>query len=187
MNPYGARNVSGFENGTVIASCDELCTHHPAWGKCQTRDFFYEIRCEKISSLEKTKSIEVPVDARIASEFIDSKLIQAIRRFGQDQEPELVSFRQWCSDWSWAKRSDVYTHQIHSYPAKLLAYIPIVFLSSSIANANDIVLDSFAGTSTVGLECLTHDFSPRNYYGVEINPLARLIGKVKTKPLSAIV
>ena len=119
----------------------------------------------------------------LTAEWIDNKLEEAKKRFRQTNRVQLVSFREWCSAWDWAKRSDVYTHLLHSYPAKLLAYVPIAFLTSSLASSNDLVMDSFAGTGTVLLECMVNKFSPRNCYGVEINPLARLIAKVKTTPL----
>lgn len=117
------------------------------------------------------------------TERIDEKLDEKKRAFLQTNEPQLVSFRSWCEEWDWARRSDVYTHLIHPYPAKLLAYIPIAFLTSSYAPTTGPVLDCFAGTGTVLLECMVHKFKPTHCYGVEINPLARLIAKVKTTPL----
>jgi len=48
---------------------------------------------------------------------------------------------------------------------------------------NGVVLDSFCGSGTVLLESLVHPLYKRNIYGVEINPLGRLIAKVKTTPL----
>lgn len=105
-------------------------------------------------------------------------------RYEQDGRPVRVSFRALCSDWPWAKRSDVYTHLLHRYPAKILPYIPIFFLSSdTYAAQGDVVLDNFAGTGTVLLESIIHPHLKRNAIGVEINPLARLIAKVKTTPL----
>jgi DNA modification methylase len=98
--------------------------------------------------------------------------------------PQPVSFRALCSHWPWAKRSDVFTHLAHRYPAKLLAYIPIFMLSGSYASPKNLVLDPFAGTGTVLLESMTHPYFSRNCYGVEISPLARLIAKVKTTPLN---
>ncbi len=92
-----------------------------------------------------------------------------------------VGFRELCADWPWAKRSDAYTHLLHRYPAKMLSYIPAFFLSTQrYASRGDPILDVFAGTATVLLESIIHPFLPRSAYGIEINPLARLIAKVKT-------
>ena len=122
--------------------------------------------------------------ASATTEWVDKQLEVCRNRYRIDGQPQSVTFRDLCRQWGWAKRSDVYTHLLHRYPAKLLAYIPIFFLSSTYAEMSDLVLDPFAGTGTVLLESISHPYSPRNCYGVEINPLARLIAKVKTTPLS---
>jgi len=73
---------------------------------------------------------------------------------------------------------------LHKYPAKILPYIPIFFLSSdTYAGQDELVLDNFAGTGTVLLESIIHPYLKRTAIGVEINPLARLIAKVKTTPI----
>ena len=80
--------------------------------------------------------------------------------------------------------SNIYTHSIHSYPAKMFVYIPRFFLSiSDICSPEGKILDPFCGSGTVLLESLIHPLYKRNVYGVEINPLGRLISKVKTTPL----
>jgi DNA modification methylase len=116
-------------------------------------------------------------------EQVDEQLYAYIRAYAQTREPQRVGFRELCGDWPWAKRSDAYTHLLHRYPAKLLPYIPIYLLASLIAATDDVVLDVFAGTGTVLLESIIHAVNPRRAYGVEINPLARLISQVKTRPL----
>ena len=106
------------------------------------------------------------------------------RIFKKTLAPIRVNFRKLCSQWDWAKRSDVYTHLMHRYPAKILPYIPIFFLSSEeYASRDDMVMDPFCGTGTVLLESMINPYYKRNCIGVEINPMARLIAKVKTTPL----
>ncbi|MBA7504310.1 hypothetical protein ES706_02944 [subsurface metagenome] len=117
-------------------------------------------------------------------DLVSSYLAGFRKRFEDSEEPSRVSFRSLCADWTWAKRSDVYTHLMHKYPAKILPYIPIFFLSSeTYAGQDELILDNFAGTGTVLLESIIHPHLKRNAIGVEINPLARLIAKVKTTPL----
>jgi len=83
------------------------------------------------------------------------------------------------------KRSDVFTHYLHPYPAKMLPYIPLYMFSiPDLCPPNGIVLDPFCGSGTVLLESLVHPIYRRDVYGVELNPLARLISKVKTTPLN---
>jgi len=128
---------------------------------------------------ETLSDFQVP----LIKQQVDEQLHRYVTAYSQTAEPQRIGFRELCADWPWAKRSDAYTHFLHRYPAKLLPYIPIYVLSSSLAEPNDIVLDVFAGTGTVLLESIIHPFHPRRAYGVEINPLARLISQVKTHPL----
>jgi len=73
------------------------------------------------------------------------------------------------------------THRIHSYPAKMIQHIPFSFFSNFLlCREGDIILDPFCGSGTTLLEANIHGI---NSYGVEINPLARLITKVKTTPI----
>lgn len=115
---------------------------------------------------------------------VDKILSDLITNYQNTNEVQRVDFRSLCNGWDWAKRSDVYTHYFHKYPAKLLPYIPIFFLSSSLISKNDLLLDPFSGTGTVGLESLVHRILPRNCLLGEINPLARLISATKTTPIN---
>jgi len=116
--------------------------------------------------------------------LVDARLRKFQQDYLQRKKPVRVNFRSLCSDWLWARRSEAYSHLMHRYPAKIFPYIPIFFLSSkTYASPNEIVLDPFAGTGTVLLESITHPYFKRHAIGVEINPLARLITKVKTTPI----
>lgn len=130
----------------------------------------------------KTLTEPTARDKATIIEWVDSNIDSLILNYNKAGKPQKVSFRMLCSNWSWAKRSDVYTHYLHRYPAKLLPYIPIFFLSGSIP-AKGPVLDPFAGSGTVAVEAITHFANPRECKLIEINPLARLISAVKTTPL----
>ena len=93
----------------------------------------------------------------------------------KDGEPIAVNFRSLVPE---LKKSERYSHLIHSYPAKLLVNIPYYFLASdALCPKNGIVLDPFCGTGTVLLEAV---LSGRNALGADANPLAKLITTVKT-------
>jgi DNA modification methylase len=78
----------------------------------------------------------------------------------------------------------IYPHYIHYYPGKIFPYIPLFFFSSEQFCARDsLVLDPFSGSGTVLLESIINANFKRDAIGVEINPLGRLISKVKTTPL----
>ena len=88
---------------------------------------------------------------------------------------DFVSFRELCPD---RKGSEYSTHGLHSYPAQLIPQIPRYFLQKiSRKNEDSTVLDPFCGTGTVMVEAMHNGW---NSVGVEINPVAALMAKVKT-------
>lgn len=77
------------------------------------------------------------------------------------------------------------THYIHYYPGRIFPYIPFYLLSlKELMHFDGYLLDPFAGSGTILLEAITNSVLKRNALGVEINPLARLISKVKTTSLN---
>lgn len=110
----------------------------------------------------------------------DSKINELLYSYKRDSNPIEVNFRELIPE---LNNADRFTHLIHTYPAKLLAHIPYFFLNNSIfSKPGDNVLDPFCGSGTVLLESI---LSGRNAYGVDANPLARLISRVKISNLNA--
>lgn len=70
-------------------------------------------------------------------------------------------------------------HGMHIYPA-VMAYPIADFLINKYSNKNDIVLDPFMGAGTTLVEA---NIKKRYSYGIDINPLAELITKVKLTPI----
>ena len=77
-------------------------------------------------------------------------------------------------------RRDIATHLIHWYPAKMFQRIPSVFMDNVEFPPQSTVLDPFCGSGTVLLEA---NLRGHHAVGVDLNPLARLISRVKTTPL----
>lgn len=99
--------------------------------------------------------------------------------YRKTKKPIEVNFRELVPIHSGADR---YTHLLHSYPAKLLANIPIFFLNcDQLRTRNGRVLDPFCGTGTVMLEAA---ISGHVGVGADANPLARLITRVKMRSLA---
>lgn len=69
-----------------------------------------------------------------------------------------------------------YTHKIHRYPAMFVPQV-IRKLILEYTSENENVLDIFNGSGTTMVECL---LTGRNGYGIELNPLANMITRVKT-------
>jgi DNA modification methylase len=83
-------------------------------------------------------------------------------------------------DWEFADDDTSYlTHDLHRYSSK---YIPQIASSllRIFSKENDLVLDCFVGSGTTLVEAL---IGKRRAIGVDINPLACLISKVKVTPI----
>ena len=102
-------------------------------------------------------------------------LAWAMDAYRADGASIAVNFRELVPD----RRAgaDRYTHLIHSYPAKLLAAIPHLFLRCpTLLPADGAVLDPFCGSGTVLLEAA---LAGRRADGADANPLARHIALTK--------
>jgi site-specific DNA-methyltransferase (cytosine-N4-specific) len=82
-----------------------------------------------------------------------------------------------CLDWEFkTTHTGYYTHRCHPYSAKYIPQIPNLLISN-FTKRNDLVLDNFVGSGTTLVES---KLLGRKAIGVDINPLACLISKVKT-------
>jgi len=107
-----------------------------------------------------------------------------IHQYNQKARPIPFDFKNIVLEDFGEKRSNKYPHYIHYYPGKIFPYIPIFLLSlDELCPPKGIVLDPFSGSGTVLLESIINPVHKRNAWGVEINPLGRLISKVKTTPI----
>src|SRR5205823_6752874 len=91
---------------------------------------------------------------------------------------ELTKIKHLCAlDWELiTARTVYYTHGYHPYSAKYIPQIPNRLISI-FSEKNDLILDNFVGSGTTLVESKVLG---RNAIGVDINPLACLISKVKT-------
>ncbi len=74
-------------------------------------------------------------------------------------------------------------HGLHIYPA-VMAYPIADYLIENYSKENNIVLDPFMGSGTTLVEA---NIKKRYSYGIDINPLAELITKVKLTPLDPLI
>ncbi|MFX1484995.1 MAG: DNA methyltransferase [Promethearchaeota archaeon] len=73
------------------------------------------------------------------------------------------------------------THGIHKFPAKFFPELPR-YLIRKYSEVGDTVLDPMCGSGTTLLESMLNE---RIGIGVDIDPIARLITKVKTTPIES--
>lgn len=118
-----------------------------------------------------------PVDSVVEDQY--ARLLSEFRDTGA---PRTVNFRDLVSLPGYPER---FTHLIHPYPAKLLAHIPNFFLANAnFSRPGDTVLDPFCGSGTVLLEAQVSNHSA---VGIDINPLAVLVSRVKTTYIDPVV
>ncbi|MBN2488230.1 MAG: DNA adenine methylase [Methanosarcinaceae archaeon] len=87
-------------------------------------------------------------------------------------------------DNSWDYKNDdtkLSNHGFHTYPAMMIPQVARRLIETYGQNAT-VLLDPFMGSGTTLLEAKLHD-NFQIAYGVDINPLTRLISKVKTTPI----
>lgn len=83
-------------------------------------------------------------------------------------------------DWDFANaKTDYLTHGLHPYPAKYIPQIPNALIQE-LSVTGETVGDIFCGSGTTLVEALT---LKRHAVGVDANPLACLISRVKTSLL----
>jgi site-specific DNA-methyltransferase (cytosine-N4-specific) len=72
-------------------------------------------------------------------------------------------------------------HSIHPYPAKFIPEIPRTLISNLPIPPNTIILDPFCGS---GVTLVESQKAGIESIGVDLNPIACLLSKVKTQKLS---
>jgi len=83
------------------------------------------------------------------------------------------------SSWNYASENTKgLSHGFHAYPAMMIPQVAGRLLDL-YAPSGAVVLDPFCGSGSVSVESFTRNF---HSYGIDINPLARLLSKVKTTP-----
>ena len=82
-----------------------------------------------------------------------------------------------------SKDQSYLTHGIHKFPAKFFPELPR-YLIRKYSHAGNNVLDPMCGSGTVVLEAMLNN---RIGIGIDIDPIARLITKVKTTPINIVL
>ena len=80
-----------------------------------------------------------------------------------------------------SKHQSYLTHGVHKFPAKFFPELPR-YLISKYSKLGDVVIDPMCGSGTTLLESILQN---RHAVGVDIDPIAKMISKVKTTPIEA--
>ena len=99
---------------------------------------------------------------------------------GDQAADVLASLAQ--QDWTFANADTREgAHALHPYPAKFIPQIPRTLVNALHPRDGSVTLDPFCGSGTTLLESILQGIPA---IGVDVNPLAVLVARVKTTPLS---
>jgi DNA modification methylase len=86
-------------------------------------------------------------------------------------------------DWSFADKTvrdtSYITHSYYTYPAKFIPQLAARLINEH-SKESELVIDPFMGSGTTIVEAIVNN---RRGAGTDINPIARLVAKVKTTPI----
>lgn len=84
------------------------------------------------------------------------------------------------TDWTFEKaKTNAGLHSIHPYPARFAPHIPRNLLEIFAPLVGGPVLDPFCGCGTTLVECQARGIPS---FGIDLNPIAALVSRVKTTP-----
>lgn len=124
---------------------------------------------------------------------IRGKVISIIRNIKEDVSKPFIESNHLRNekytrrkDYSWDFRgahTKPYTHCLHSYPAMFIPQLARRLLLS-YSNEGDIICDIFCGSGTALVEAR---LLGRNAYGIDLNPFAIFLAKVKTTEINPVL
>ncbi|MHB1528611.1 MAG: DNA methyltransferase [Acidiferrobacteraceae bacterium] len=110
----------------------------------------------------------------------DSLALTGVVELGSSRAVTEVQSRLAAIDWSFAHRDRAPAIEaVHPYPAKFIGDIPRALLEIFPVPENTVIFDPFAGSGTTLIEAQRRGISS---VGVDLNPIACLISRVKTAP-----
>lgn len=95
--------------------------------------------------------------------------------------PQFKTTKEWLEEWDFKRFNiNLYSHKIHDYPAMFIPQLARKIILE-FSHEGDTVLDIFSGSGTTIVESKILN---RNAIGIDLNPLAILISKVKSTPIA---
>lgn len=132
--------------------------------------------------LEGDSSLATRLEMMGVEHFMTDLVDQVYLRSAGDID-RLVSMKLASVDWDFPEANVRGTiHDIHPYPARFIPQIPRELIRLFPPDENLAILDPFCGCGTTLVEAVSRGYPA---IGIDVNPLAILIAKVKTTPLQS--
>ena len=138
----------------------------------------------------RERSVSEPLRDRRGWRVFSAQEAAAIAAFAKGGEPGMATLSRGDEtalaqletiDWDFASAKTGYlTHNLHPYPAKFIPQIPNALIQE-LSSVGEVVADIFCGSGTTLLEALQ---LKRHAVGIDANPLATLISRAKTAPMT---
>ena len=118
-------------------------------------------------------------EATAIVDFANFDEMEVTKDYSLDGEASITRLE--AIDWDFKDAKTRYlTHNLHPYPAKFIPQIPNALIQE-LSSVGETIADIFCGSGTTLLEALQ---LKRHAIGIDANPLATLISKAKTTPLT---
>jgi len=113
---------------------------------------------------------------------VNKKIKEIFNEFSQwEDDPKKLRAKFLAIDWSFKDENTSYlTHGIHPYPAKFIPQIASSLIQN-LSSPGELVFDPFSGSGTTALEA---NLARRKSVNIDLNPLAIIIGQVKTTKIN---
>jgi excisionase family DNA binding protein len=135
---------------------------------------------DNTATLFKESELKQEVPTRQRIDRLEQIVSLGSSRNHQQHYDKEVNPKRWVEEWDFkAYHTKTYTHGFHNYPAM---FIPQVArkLILAFSEEGNLICDIFCGSGTTLVES---SLLNRNSIGIELNPLAILIARVKTTPI----
>lgn len=172
--PGGQRRFPSFTIQTYLnKSCDFTAPQNPS------KFLIREAGNSSTLFKESESKREIPTHQRI--DRLEQVISLSSSYNHQQYYDKEVNPRRWIEEWDFKTyQTKTYTHGFHNYPAMFIPQIARKLIQT-FSNEGDLICDIFCGSGTTLVES---SLLNRNSIGIELNPLAVLIARVKTTPIA---
>lgn len=117
------------------------------------------------------------------SSDLDSLVSSSLNVYLDEEEEyyKSIHLENWYEEWDFKHfNPNIYSHGFHQYPAKFIPQLARKLLRV-FTNQKSVILDNFMGSGTTLIESML--LNSREAIGIELNPFACFMAKVKTTPI----